>query len=435
MEIEFSEKELKALKQEYASQATDSQFTLWIETCKRRGLVPVEDVVLQLRSVKEWDETAKAKVYVKKVIFITTLRALLKLAERTGKYKGFVTAQYIYLDDRKQPTIVSEFPLPDPNAVDKPLIPWAAKAGVKRAGFDEPQFEIARFWAYAQTYDDDGKKKLNSTWTTRGPEQLVKCARAAALRGSFPEELGGLFLEEEIQNEESAPKVETKTEPAKSSAPAVTPAAPKVNHTPAEGKVAPRPGESKPEKVDTVSPVPSTPAPAVQTTTTPAALPEYTPPLTVAGKMEHDKQTQEALNKATAPDTKTEPTAADKKTTKKSAAKKKAEPKADLPPAAAPEGKPEATPPEAAKPAEVPAPEADRTPTQGEFDGIVSKLVVFRDKLGGAGSPDSQNLKQFILKKTNQPDTKLITKKQWEDIFKILDSALDDSDLKAIVSR
>jgi hypothetical protein len=70
-----------------------------------------------------------------------------------------------------------------------------------------------------------------------------------------------------------------------------------------------------------------------------------------------------------------------------------------------------------------------------EFDGIVSKLVGFRDKLGGAGSPDSQNLKQFILKKAGQTDTKLITKKQWEDIFKILDSALDDTDLKSIVSK
>lgn len=427
MELEFSEKELKALKQEYASQATDSQFTLWMETCKRRGLVPVEDVVLQLRSAREYDDVAKAKVYVRKVVFITTLRALLKLAERTGKYKGFVPSQYIYLDDKNQPTIVSEFPLPDPKKPDKPLIPWAAKAGVRRDGFDEPQYEIARFWAYAQTFDDDGQKKLNSTWTTRGPEQLMKCARAATLRGSFPEECGDLFLQEEIQNEELAPqKTETKTEPQKSTAPAVTPAAPPVNHTPAEGKVAPRPGE-KAEKVDAASPVPSAQAPA-----TAPALPEYTPPLTISAKIEHDKQAQEALQKATAPTTepKADPPA---EKVKKTRERKKKEDPPKTEPTVAPEPTPEPTPEPA--PATAPPAEADRVPTQEEFSVILTALVKFRDILGGAGSEGSQHLKRFILKQSNQVDTKLITAKQWASILKVLTSALDDADLKSIVSK
>lgn len=437
MEIEFSDKELKALKQEYASQATDAQFTLWIETCKRRGLVPVEDVVLQLRSAREYDEVAKAKVYVRKVVFITTLRALLKLAERTGKYKGFVTAQYIYLDDKQQPTIISEFPLPDPKAIDKPLIPWAAKAGIKRNGFDEPQYEIARFWAYAQTFEDDGKKKLNSTWTTRGPEQLVKCARAAALRGSFPEECGDLFLQEEIQNEEVAPqKTEAKTEPQKSTAPAVTPAAPPVNHTPAEGKVAPRPGE-KTEKVDTTSPVQTTtaPAPTVQT----ATLPDYTPPLTVANKIEHNQQAQAALNAATADPAATSAAEAKPPVEKKGSHRKKKEAPEKIEAPAAPASAPAAIEP--AQPTtttvseSTPAAPGDRVPTLDEFSATLSALVKFRDRLGGAGSQGSQSLKHFILTKADQPDTKLITVNQWAEILKVLNSALDDADLKSIVSK
>lgn len=434
MEIEFSDSELKALKKEYASQATDAQFLLWIETCKRRGLVPVEDVVLQLRSVREYDEVTKAKVYVRKVVFITTLRALLKLAERTGKYKGFVTAQYIYLDEAKKPTVISEFPLPDPNSPDKPLIPWAAKAGVKREGFDEPQYEVARFWAYAQTFDDDGKKKLNNTWTTRGPEQLVKCARAAALRGSFPEELGGLFLEEEIHNDEVVTtKTETKPEPTKSTAPAATPVAPQANHVPAEGKVSPRPGEKK------------EPSATVQTTTTPAnetatgKLPDYTPPLTVEAKIEHDKQAQTALNAATAPaaDTKTEPPAAKTEKKGRSHRKKTDEPKTEptVATTAAPVPATEtAAPTLAAEPTPAAPATDDRVPTTEEFSGILSTLVGFRDRLGGAGSEGSQHLRQFILTKSGQTDTKAVTLKQWDTIVKTLKSALDDSDLKAIVA-
>ncbi|MCI0421379.1 MAG: hypothetical protein L0312_19495, partial [Acidobacteria bacterium] len=259
----------------------------------------------------------------------------------------------------------------------------------------------------------------------------------AALRGSFPEELGGLFLEEEIHNEEVVTtKTETKAEPTRSTAPAATPAAPPANHAPAEGKVAPRPGEK-------MTIVPTTTTPSAETATV-EKLPEYNSPLTIEGKIEHDKQVQEALNKATAPETKPEPAAEAKSEKKGRAGKKKEEPKAGPkkePKTESPAAKPElpaATTTEAAKPAEAPVPaapatEADRTPTQVEFNGIVSKLVVFRDKLGGAGSPDSQNLKQFILKKSGQTDTKLITKKQWEDIVKILDGALDNADLKTIV--
>lgn len=450
MSIEFSDQELAALKKEYANLATDAQFTLWIEMCKRRKLVPVEDVVLQLRSVQEYEERpdgTKIKNWVKKVVFITTLRALLKLAERTGKYKGFVPAQYIYLDDTKKPTVVSEFPLPDPENENKPLIPWAVKVGVKRAGFDEPQYEIARFWAYAQTYKDGEKVKLNSTWTTRGPEQLVKCCKAATVRGAFPEELGGLFLEEELQNEELVAKAtETKpAEPAKTTAPAVTPAAPKPDHTPAVGKVAPRPGEEKP---------------ATQTTTTPAAeaattakLPEYTPPLTVETKIEHNKQAQEALNKATAPETKPEPAAetGKKKAEKKSTAKKKkedpkpkteadpkAEPKVDPPAATASEvnaaAATETTAPAVENQDADPPPDAERLPSKDESADILTKLGTFRDKLGGAGSEHSKQLRTFILKTSGQTDTKLITAKQWSDILKRLGSAVDNDDLKSIVA-
>jgi len=398
MEIEFSEKELAALKKEYASAATDAQFTLWIETCKRRGLVPVEDVVLQLRSAQEYDEVAKAKVYVKKVVFITTLRALLKLAERTGRYRGFVPAQYIYLDDHNLPTVVSEFPLPDPRSPDKPLVPWAAKVGVKRAGFDEPQFEIARFWAYAQTYKDDGKAKLNSTWTTRGPEQLVKCCKAAAIRGAFPEELGGLFLEEELQNEELGGKVvETKPEPEKKSlAPATTPAAPSVNHTPAEGAATPRPGE-KAEKVDASGPVSTAVDSTVQTVPASGSTP-------TTDKTKPPRTKQRASKKTDAPAT---------------------------PPSPATEAPPQTASDQAAPPVET----ADHVPTTEEFQGILSRLVKFRDRLGGAGSADSKKLKQFVLTQASATDTKLVTSQQWEQILKTLDSAVDDDDLKSIISR
>jgi len=66
----------------------------------------------------------------------------------------------------------------------------------------------ARFEAYAQYFSDgDNGQKLNSTWANRGPEQLEKCAEALALRKAFPEELGGLYLQEELRDEETVSAV------------------------------------------------------------------------------------------------------------------------------------------------------------------------------------------------------------------------------------
>jgi hypothetical protein len=369
--MELSKKELDALRQEYASGATDAQFDLWIEMCKRRNLIPVEDVVLQLRSVKEYDPAVKAKVFKQKVIFITTIRALLKLAERTGRYKGFVPAEYIYLDDQGRPMVISLVPLPDENSTIAPRIPWAARIGVKRQGFDEPQFTVCRFWAYAQTYEheDEGglkKKILNSTWKIRGPEQLVKCTKAAALRDAFPEELGGMYLEEELQNEEVELKEAVPVIPATTPPAAVV--APPVNQVPAEGKDNPRPGHEEP-----------VPAPVE----TPTEAPVETP--------------------------------AEKPAKKQAKAKKKeAEPAPVVEPTPAPE----------------PAKETvyEALPTKEQKVQLTEKLQKISAKVG------REALNTFILNEAKAENTRTITVSQWDSIMKKLNTAVDDEDLKTIVA-
>src|ERR1700677_866458 len=201
-EFNYTDAELKALKQEYAKQASQQQFDLWIAECRNRGLVPVKDVVLQVRATKEWNPETKAKEFVKKAVHITTIQALRKLAERTGKYAGQLPSIWIYLDNEGN-RVESDIPLPERAGSKNPRIPWAAKASVLRKGFEHPIIVPARFEAYAQYYSSDGSQSLNSTWANRGPEQLEKCAEALALRKAFPEELGGLYLLEEFTDEET----------------------------------------------------------------------------------------------------------------------------------------------------------------------------------------------------------------------------------------
>lgn len=64
---------------------------------------------------------------------------------------------------------------------------------------------VARFDAYAQTYkpratkdNPDPEPALVEMWARSGDGQLEKCAEAKALRRAFPNDLGGLYVEEEM---------------------------------------------------------------------------------------------------------------------------------------------------------------------------------------------------------------------------------------------
>jgi hypothetical protein len=204
MPQEFTAGYLTALKEEYAPDATDAQFTLWIERCRHDDLTPVEDVVLQIRSVSEWDSVTRTKVQKKRPVYITTIRALTKIASRTGKYRGTLPYQWIYLDAQNMPNLVSDVPLPDAENPSQPREPWAARVAIRHHDFPEPVTAVVRFNAYAQLVKRNDEYVLNNTWATRGPEQLAKCGFAAALRAVFPE-AAGLYLKEELEREDAEP--------------------------------------------------------------------------------------------------------------------------------------------------------------------------------------------------------------------------------------
>ena len=48
-QIEFTEKELAAIRAEYCKGASDTQFDLFISECKNRGLYPGRHLVFQFR--------------------------------------------------------------------------------------------------------------------------------------------------------------------------------------------------------------------------------------------------------------------------------------------------------------------------------------------------------------------------------------------------
>lgn len=243
--MEYTEQQLKDLRADYAKGATDSQFNNFILHCQERKLVPGRHVYFQLRKAREWSEEARAYEFVKKASYQTSIDAFRLIAQRSGEYRGQDAPVYIYADeDGGGDFIESSIQKNDPSDHSKPLPPWAVRVGVYRKGFEKPIQVTARFEAYAVYVKDGNSWVLNNMWERRGPEQLEKCAEALALRKAFPEELGGIYLAEELPDDpdEAAPQTIQVAAPA--AQPSV-PATPEVNHTPAEGKEEPRPDKTK----------------------------------------------------------------------------------------------------------------------------------------------------------------------------------------------
>ena len=409
-QLNFSPEELKSLRQVYAANATDDQFTVWLAHCKQRDLVPGQDVILQIRKSKEYDTELRAYVAKKNLVMVTTIGALRKIAERTGHYGGPLPPEWIYLDASGQPNVKSTIPLCEPTKTDGILgprwrVPWAVIARIKRKDWSDPVQGIARFGAYAQTYSSTGEDQektinLNQMWKTRGPEQLAKCAEAAAFREGFPE-TEGLYIPEELNNQE----------PPEDKTPAPTTPAPTVVATPQVNQVPAQPGtDSRPQNEQPV-PAPVTTVPSLVTVA--YQLPPHVGSKAILPTGEIiaavDPRITEGLKKI----------AEESKITPATEAFVES-----LMPDNAPPAEP-AEPVQTGGGPELPDPLTEIA-TKAEDDAVPNKeeLKAFGTNFK-ARKIDSELLKAWLLKFTGAPIVKKVTRKQWKDAIAKLDAVTE----------
>ncbi|HET6613659.1 MAG TPA: phage recombination protein Bet [Kofleriaceae bacterium] len=164
----------------------DHETALFLEVARAKGLDPF---ARQIHAVKRKDGEGGHKMTIQ-----TGIDGFRVIAQRSGDRDGEDPVQYcgpdgkwvdIWLDEKKPPL--------------------AARARVYRRGHSRPYEGIARYDFYVQ------RKKggdPNHMWGTPGgaAHMLAKCAEALALRKAYPEDLGGMYADEEMGQASNSPQ-------------------------------------------------------------------------------------------------------------------------------------------------------------------------------------------------------------------------------------
>lgn len=152
----------------------------FLHTCSRTGLDPLARQIYCIGRFGsdglEWS-------------IQTAIDGFRVIAERSKQYAGQDEPEWLTAEHGWVPAFVKSL------HGDHPL---AARVKVYRHDWDRPMVGIATWDEYAQTKRNG---QLTSMWEQRGAGQLAKCAEALALRKAFPQDLSGIYTDDEMDSQ------------------------------------------------------------------------------------------------------------------------------------------------------------------------------------------------------------------------------------------
>lgn len=164
----FTQTQVAALRQLGLDKAGDPDLAVFFHTCVRTGLDPFRK---QIYMIGRWDSRAQRERYT----IQTGIDGYRVIANRTGVYAGSDETWQNGSDGR----------------------PIAATVTVRKIVAGVPfDFAATAHWdEYVQTTKDG---KPAGLWAKMPHRMLAKCAEALALRKAFPEDLAGIYTDEEM---------------------------------------------------------------------------------------------------------------------------------------------------------------------------------------------------------------------------------------------
>lgn len=151
--------------------STDTELQLFVMQCKRTGLDPFS------RQIYATKIGGKLSVQ-------ATIDGFRLIAERSQKYQGQTIPLFLKEDGVTWTEVWLEKGFPK-----------ACKVGVRKAGFTEPLYAIAKWDSYVQQTANG----VGFMWKKMPEVMLAKVAEALALRKAFPNDLSGIYSQEEME--------------------------------------------------------------------------------------------------------------------------------------------------------------------------------------------------------------------------------------------
>jgi phage recombination protein Bet len=178
---EFSERERKFIGEVICKNLMEAELEAFLLVAERAGLDPIaRQIYPQLYISKDGERT---------VSHIVTIDGYRTVADRTGNYRPGTRRVYCY-DELKSPT--------NPHGISHAEVSvWKYIHGAWH------EFADTAYWdEYAPLRRDNrGGDYLprTSAYYRQGRNMLMKCAEAAVLRRGWPDEMGGLYTDTEME--------------------------------------------------------------------------------------------------------------------------------------------------------------------------------------------------------------------------------------------
>lgn len=186
VELSFTEEQEEMIRANFSTGATESEFQVLMAVAKARRLNPL---LRQVHFVKRWDKQRNDGRGGWAWAVQVSIDGLRAIAERTRLYDGQDEPEFEH-DQNGRITL--------------------ARVRVYKKGIARPFVGVARWNEYVQTTKEGNPSRF---WKDMPYTMLGKCAEALAIRKAFPEDSGGLMVQEEMMQAENGRELPIEQQP------------------------------------------------------------------------------------------------------------------------------------------------------------------------------------------------------------------------------